>query len=56
MGIPLINKIIYFIENTLWRKRSVQKAMRMWEEKTCIRFKERTNEEDYVEFFADFGK
>jgi len=30
--------------------------MKLWEEKTCIRFKERTDEKDYIEFFADFGK
>ena len=44
------------LETALWRKSSVFKAMKAWEEKTCIRFKERTDEKDYVEFFADFGK
>ncbi|XP_066928065.1 zinc metalloproteinase nas-4-like [Clytia hemisphaerica] len=44
------------ISNTLWRKSSVRKAMKQWEEKTCVRFVERTDQKDYVEFFADFGK
>lgn len=29
---------------------AVRKAMAEWEEKTCIRFVERTNEKDYLQF------
>ena len=32
------------------------KAMKAWSDKTCIRFVPRTNEKDYIEIFADFGK
>ena len=44
------------IANTLWRKSSVKKAMAAWSDETCVKFVPRTEEKDYVEFFADFGK
>ncbi|XP_065060541.1 uncharacterized protein LOC135687798 [Rhopilema esculentum] len=38
-------------------EKAILSAMKEWEEKTCIRFKPRTNEMDYVEFIDDgFGK
>ncbi|XP_057296148.1 blastula protease 10-like [Hydractinia symbiolongicarpus] len=38
-------------------ERAIKNAMEAWEKKTCIKFKPRTNERDYVEFIDDgFGK
>eukprot|EP00794_Sanderia_malayensis_P020323 gene20323-22322_t len=34
-------------------ERAIDAAMKEWERKTCIRFKPRTNEKDYVEFIDD---
>ena len=54
-----------FIENAVLNKiglkgpteKAILSAMKEWEEKTCIRFKSRTNEKDYIEFIDDgFGQ
>ena len=57
--------LLLFIENAALNKvglkgpteKAILSAMKEWEEKTCIRFKPRTDESDYVEFIDDgFGK
>jgi len=38
-------------------EKAIKSAMKEWEEKTCIRFKPRENERDYIEFINEgFGK
>ncbi|XP_057317770.1 zinc metalloproteinase nas-6-like [Hydractinia symbiolongicarpus] len=38
-------------------ERAIRKAMEAWEKKTCIKFVERTDQRDFIEFFdAGFGK
>ena len=55
----------FIIENAVLNKiglkgpteKAILSAMKEWREKTCIRFKPRTNEKDYIEFIDDgFGK
>ena len=43
-------------EVTIRRKKDIYRAMKLWSDKTCIRFKPRTNEKDYIEFFAKYGQ
>ena len=38
-------------------EKAILSAMKEWEEKTCIKFKPRTTEKDYIEFIDDgYGK
>ena len=37
------------------RKILIHSAIREWEEFTCLRFKERTNQKDYIEFLVGKG-
>ena len=34
-------------------EKAIRRAMWKWEYKTCIKFKERTTETDYIDFIAD---
>lgn len=36
-------------------ERAIHSAMNEWEQKTCVRFVPRTNQEDYIEFFDGSG-
>ena len=54
-----------FVENAVLNKiglkgpteKAILSAMREWEKKTCIKFKPRTTERDYIEFIdSGFGK
>ncbi|XP_078357410.1 blastula protease 10-like [Oculina patagonica] len=49
--------IVYYTINTRrpLRKAVIRSAIREWEEFTCIRFKERTNENAYIEFMVGKG-
>ncbi|KXJ22470.1 Blastula protease 10 [Exaiptasia diaphana] len=38
-----------------WGVRAIKQAMSAWEEKTCIRFKQRTNETNYIWFYRSLG-
>ena len=62
---PLLYSIISILENAVLNKvglkgpseKAILSAMKEWEKKTCIQFKPRTNEKDYIEFIDDgFGK
>ena len=54
---------IYLLENKFLNsmslkgptEKAIYSVMKEWEENTCIRFLPRTNQKDYVEFFAGDG-
>ena len=46
--------IIFAAYNTR-ATQAIKAAMREWESKTCIRFKRRTSERNYLEFFKNNG-
>ena len=39
----------------VWKNVVIHNAMKEWSRKTCITFKKRTNERDYVQFVAGSG-
>jgi len=51
--------LVYEIESSLSSESSamavIRSAMREWEQKTCVRFKKRTTEKDYVSFYKGSG-
>ena len=51
------NKVLNVVGFNGPTERAIRKAMKAWEEKTCIQFVERTNERDYIQFIdGGFGK
>ena len=51
----LKTSILFFILVRPIRRAIIHSAIREWEEFTCIRFKERRYEKDYIEFFVGKG-
>lgn len=52
------NGIVYYkISNLLGpdRKRLIKNAIKHWKQRTCLKFKKRTNENDYIRFQFGFG-
>ena len=52
---PTENKVLNSVGLKGPTEKAILSAMKEWEQKTCIRFKPRTNEKDYIEFFAGSG-
>lgn len=47
--------LFFFVENEAEATFGMMRAFREWEERSCLKFKRRDNEEDYVNFFKDGG-
>ena len=53
-----ITSFTYFhfdIANEQWAEQAIKRGIAEWEQKTCLRFKQRSNERSYLEFFLGSG-
>jgi len=47
--------VYYNIESEAEATLGMMKAFREWEERSCLKFKRRENETDYINFFKESG-